>query len=117
MRKVYGEYRQESCPYCGKQALATNGQGIPVCKEHIDKELNLKCACGEWLDVKKGKFGAFFLCMSCGPVSMRKALDMNSHLLKDMEKPASVSVVAPIKDSRIEKKKEITVRSDELDFL
>jgi hypothetical protein len=37
----------------------------------------MKCACGGWLDMKVSKFGPFWVCMKCGPVSWRKAMEMN----------------------------------------
>ena len=37
----------------------------------------MKCACGEHLEVKNGKYGVFFLCMNCGPVNVRKVFEMN----------------------------------------
>jgi len=51
---------------------------VPVCIKHKESELqNLKCACGSYLDMKHGKWGPFFICMNCGPINMRKALEVN----------------------------------------
>lgn len=85
MRKVYGESQEVVCPFCGGQATAKNAQGIPVCHRHTSNEINLKCACGEWLDVKEGKYGTFFLCLRCGPVSPKKAFEINDLPLKSFE--------------------------------
>jgi hypothetical protein len=101
MRKVYGQSRIERCPFCGAQALSMTSQGIPVCKNHTDRSLDLKCICGKWLELKKSKWGPFFVCESCGTVSFKKAMEMNERQFRK-EKPAP---------------RETTVRSDELDFM
>jgi len=98
--KRYGESRIDNCPFCGKICVTKNKQGVPVCQGHKDSELeNLKCVCGGWLDVKAGKWGAYFFCMNCGNISYRKGIDMNPQISKDMEV------------------KEIEVTSDQLDYL
>ena len=75
--KHYGEYRQSKCPFCDKSAMSMNTQGIPVCKLHVGVRLpEVKCTCGSWLDMKKGKWGAFFVCDRCGAISFKKGLDM-----------------------------------------
>ncbi|HLD43631.1 MAG TPA: hypothetical protein VJB08_06645 [Candidatus Nanoarchaeia archaeon] len=77
-RKVYGQSRIESCPFCGKSAVAKNNQGVPVCAGHTQSTLpDMKCLCGEWLDVRSGKWGVYFSCMNCGNINFRKGLDMN----------------------------------------
>ena len=87
--KRYGESHMDTCPFCGRQAINKNPQDIPVCKDHKDKCLpEMKCACGEYLLMQKGKFGVFFNCLRCGNINMKKALDINSHLLlKAMDTP------------------------------
>jgi len=76
--KRYGQSRQDGCPFCGKLSTTTNSQKIPVCSTHKNSILgDMKCACGEYLDLKNGKFGAFFTCMNCGCISMNKALEFN----------------------------------------
>lgn len=111
-RKRYGESRVESCPFCGKQGVAKNVQGVPVCLAHKKGVLSeLKCACGSYVDIKSGKWGAYANCIRCGNVNLRKVLELNP-LLKAQEK---VKEIAPQK--KAEERKEVTVRSDELDFL
>jgi len=76
--KRYGQSKLEKCPFCGKTATAENDQGVSTCLEHKQEKLpDMKCACGDYLDIRKGKFGAFFTCMQCGAISMKKALEMN----------------------------------------
>jgi hypothetical protein len=75
--KVYGQSKAEKCPLCGSPAITKNKQGIPVCNDHHEFTLDLKCACGGWLDAKDGKFGTFFVCFKCGPISWHKAMVMN----------------------------------------
>ena len=102
-RKVYGESKVEACPFCEKRAVIKNKQDIPVCLRHKGRELtNLKCMCGDWLDVRTGKWGPFFSCMRCGNVNFRRGLEMNPQLKEPEKEPTQ--------------KKEIVIRSDELDL-
>lgn len=79
IKKVYGESKAESCYFCDKRATTENSLGIPTCFEHKSKNAeNQKCACGKTLEIRKSKFGAFFVCASCGPVSLKKAKDTKS---------------------------------------
>jgi hypothetical protein len=76
--KRYGEYKVERCPFCKKQATTQNSDGVPVCYEHKNSELpELKCACGSFLEMKNGKFGVFFNCITCGNISKNKAYELN----------------------------------------
>jgi len=84
-KKVYGESGRTICPFCGADATTKNPQGLPVCRHHTRDEINLKCACGEWLDIKESKYGTFFLCMRCGPVSYKRGLEMNNLPLGNAE--------------------------------
>jgi len=94
--KRYGQSKIERCPFCDKQAISTNSQGIPTCTNHKGKKINLRCACGRHLEPMSGKFGAYFYCMHCGNINFRKAMEMNE----------GISVK--------ETPKEITIRSDEI---
>ena len=85
MRKVYGQSQEAVCPFCGNTATAKNEQGLPVCRNHTRAEINLKCVCGGWLDVRESKFGTFFVCMRCGPVSCKRAFEVNDLPLKSFE--------------------------------
>lgn len=77
--KKYGESRIEKCPFCEKQATTINKQGIAVCVIHREDTLDdLKCVCGETLDILKGKFGVFFKCIDCGNMNLRKVLEFNA---------------------------------------
>jgi len=121
MRKVYGSYRTESCPFCQKQATAKNEQGVAVCTAHKSSSLeNLKCICGGWLDIKSGKFGAYGNCLKCGNVPLYKALRNDPHIVA----PRSEEQMSPPRDNVAQraptvprKPKEIIIRSDELDFI
>ncbi len=76
--KRYGESKVDTCPFCGKQAFSLSVEGVPVCAAHKERRLPLiRCACGKALEQKKGKFGIFFVCINCGPVSMKRMLEMN----------------------------------------
>lgn len=117
-KKKYGNYRTEYCPFCGKTALSKNEQGVAVCKVHTKTNLqDMKCMCGQWLEIKKGKWGAYAMCESCGSMNLKKAFEIN-----DGPEPAKVTGEDSKTKSRPSPKskpkpREITVRSDELDFL
>jgi hypothetical protein len=86
-RKVYGQSAVSNCPFCGDNAYSKNPQGVPVCKAHSKALLqNLKCHCGDWLDIRESKYGAFFTCMKCGAINMRKMLEVNMPLKPYYEK-------------------------------
>ncbi len=73
-KKIYGQSKEDTCVFCSKTALAKNSQGLTVCHDHLKDVLEeKKCACGEMMDVKESKWGAFFLCKNCGPISLKKA--------------------------------------------
>jgi hypothetical protein len=103
--KKYGAYRKDCCPFCGRQAVTENSQGVPVCIGHKNKNLpDMKCACGEYLDVCKGKWGPYFRCMNCGNISFSKALEMNPSLEDKEEK------------KKEQEKRHRVVTSDEVDL-
>ncbi|MFH1642446.1 MAG: hypothetical protein ABIC04_06125 [Nanoarchaeota archaeon] len=96
--KKYGMSRIDNCPFCGKMGITKNRQGISVCANHKDTELNdIKCACGEWLDIRQGKWGPYFHCMNCGNINLKKGLEMVPSIKKKSGK-------------------EITITSDQVDY-
>jgi len=77
--KRYGESQANKCPFCADPATTTNGEKVPVCQRHKDKELGLlKCMCGRYLAIMHGKFGVFFNCLNCGNINLKKALEINN---------------------------------------
>jgi predicted RNA-binding Zn-ribbon protein involved in translation (DUF1610 family) len=64
----------EKCIVCDRPATKYNSQQLPVCKPHETHEaLNLDCPlCKKALDVRKGKYGTFFICPNCGIVNRTK---------------------------------------------
>jgi len=125
MYKKYGESRIDSCPFCGKISTTKNEQKIPVCINHKNEKLpEMKCICGEWLDIQESKFGSYFRCMRCGNISFKKAMEINQVKPKDTStnKEKSESTTSSKERSKTQEntttqRKEITVRSDELDYL
>jgi predicted RNA-binding Zn-ribbon protein involved in translation (DUF1610 family) len=114
MRKRYGESRIETCPFCGRQAIIKNVQGIPVCTDHRDKLLpEMKCTCGEHLLIQNGKFGVFFNCFKCGNINFRKILEINPDIMKaeKIKEKVERPEIAKKQESRIQ-----TVRSDDSRF-
>lgn len=76
--RTYGEGKAETCTFCQRIATKKNKQGLIVCAAHQHNELNnVKCACGSFLEQREGKWGVYFHCITCGNISLRKALDMN----------------------------------------
>ena len=85
-KKIYRQSKSEVCPFCGKTAITTNKQKIPVCMTHRQEELqNLKCSCGEYLDLAFGKYGPFYTCMCCGAINFNKALELNGYPLQSID--------------------------------
>jgi hypothetical protein len=80
--KSYGSYRTDTCPYCGSPTYTKNTLGLPVCKVHAktDEYPSLKCVCGDWIDLKVGKFGVYGHCMRCGNQNLNKILEFNASL-------------------------------------
>ncbi len=140
-KKIYGASQSLSCPFCGKQSITKNEQGVPVCLAHTKSMLgDLKCLCKGWLDLKEGKYGVFALCFKCGPMNLNRALEINPNSTKAIPEKTIARPPAPTRPTNTypsfyaapaakpsneksksfsvyEKKKETVVRSDELDFL
>ncbi|MDA1197401.1 MAG: hypothetical protein O2779_05590 [Nanoarchaeota archaeon] len=116
--KKYGQSKVNNCPFCGKQSITQNEQGIPVCVEHNTTSLNdCKCMCGDYLDLRQGKFGPYFTCMNCGNLNFNKGLELN---------PDATNLKISQPEATEPKKKqsqfkftptETVVTSDELDFM
>ncbi|MBW2988822.1 hypothetical protein KY358_00730 [Candidatus Woesearchaeota archaeon] len=121
--KRYGQSRIDNCPFCGNISVTKNKQGVPVCQKHKHETLDgLRCVCGELLDLNEGKWGPYFRCMSCGNISFRKGIELNPQIRekdkaeenKDKKDNPGVFKKTGHNDP---KRKEITVTSDQLDFL
>ena len=121
--KRYGQSKINKCPFCGVQATFQNQQGVPVCRKHKDFSLDdLKCICGESLELCSGKFGPYFRCENCGNINFRKGLEMNEGRINRKTEPELKARKRKFEEikSRISKDnppKEVTVRSDEIDFM
>ena len=114
--KRYGQSKIDECPFCSKNAVTENPQGVPVCANHKDKLLDLKCQCGCWLEVRKGKWGPYFNCINCGNISFKLGLEMNKNL-KDKSIKQDRQIPAKQTYKVIEETKEkVVITSDELDF-
>lgn len=125
--KRYGQSRINNCPFCGKIGVTKNKQGVPVCLMHKDEYLSdVKCVCGEYLDVFEGKWGPYFRCMNCGNINFKKGLDMNPQVKDKQEKQNQETSHKQKTQDNSEKKEtepkkkaptEITVTSDQVDFM
>jgi len=115
--KRYGQSRVDNCPFCGKIAVAKNKDGVSVCSVHRKEKLKeMKCICGSWLDQRKGKFGPYFFCIKCGNISFKKAMEANaaSDNHSNSSRPSKSTQTKRVKGF---KPTEITVTSDQLDFM
>ena len=100
--KKYGQSKVDKCPFCEKQGVILNKQDVPVCVNHKQEMLdNLKCVCGQSLEILNGKFGVFFNCLSCGNMNLRKVMEFNTI------KPKTVQTKSN------KEKSEVTIRSDD----
>ena len=117
--KRYGESKIENCPFCGRQAIVENDQGVPVCSSHKDTLMpELKCICGQYLFMQKGKFGVYFNCLKCGNMNLKKALEIND-IMKPMPVLQKIDVNKNKSFSTSEDKespKNIVIRSDDPDY-
>lgn len=120
--KKYGSYKIDRCPFCEKQAIAKNGQGVPVCQAHREEAIeDFRCQCNSPLDLMDGKFGPYFKCIKCGNVSFSRALEMNREKLerKRTEKGESSSpakkIYQPSSKPIQNERKETVVTSDQVD--
>ena len=105
--KRYGQSRLDLCPFCKKNATTKNKQQIPVCYAHKASILqDLTCFCGDYLELKDGKFGIYFNCTNCGNINLKKALEMNPELGDEPKTESKTN----------QNKKEITITSDEVDL-
>jgi len=113
--KRYGQSKVDSCPFCRKDATTKNKQRVPVCYAHKANILkDLTCFCGDYLELKDGKFGIYFNCTNCGNINIKKALDMNPELGKEPKKEKETESTPTINKNK-QNKKEITITSDEVD--
>lgn len=114
----------ESCPFCGRQAIVMNPQGVSVCTTHREAYLDLKCICGQPLDILKGKYGTYGNCLRCGNISLKKALDINDTLkampsikLQSKDMTVNAESVKQVKLSVSNNKpKDTIIRSDDPDY-
>ena len=76
--KQYGKSKIDKCPFCERQATSLNKQKVPVCTLHEDSILeDMKCMCGEYLELKTGRYGIYFNCLNCGNINSRKIFEIN----------------------------------------
>ncbi len=120
--KRYGQSKLDPCPFCKKASITKNSQGVPVCLAHKEAALpEMKCACGNYLNMMEGKFGVFFNCMSCGNKSLSKVLSMNPSVeFKQTIPQKQIYQKTENKNKGTQKpsqkeKKEVTVTSDQVD--
>ena len=116
--KRYGQSKVDLCPFCRKDATTKNSQQVPVCYTHKASILkDLTCFCGDYLELKDGKFGIYFNCTNCGNINIRKALEMNPELGKEPKKEEKTIRETKTKPAENKQEtKEITITSDDVDI-
>ena len=113
-RKVYGSYKLNKCPFCGRFATQKNEQGQEVCYQHIKTVLEeIKCTCGRWLEPKTSKFGNYYHCTNCGNINNQKAQEMKSI---NPEKSHSIMKEIAVPEVVKTKPREITITSDDVEY-
>jgi len=107
--KKYGQSRKDTCPFCQRQATTENTQKIPVCTAHKNTKLNeMKCLCGEPLDIRSGKYGVYFNCITCGNINAKKVFETNI-----VTNNSSSPKTKPLKKKRIFFPRTETITSDD----
>jgi len=85
--KKYGQSKEESCVFCDRRATTMNKQGLNTCLDHKHELFeDIKCTCGSWLELKTGKFGAYFNCINCGNINFKKGMEIRDMTYKKEEK-------------------------------
>ena len=82
--KRYGQSKSASCPFCGAMAIAKNEDGLSVCMAHKKSSqkdetsgLNdIKCKCNSFLELKSGKYGMYFNCLTCGNIKYEVGMEL-----------------------------------------
>ena len=78
---------------CNNTATTESSQGLPVCSNHKKNELpDIRCACGSWLEIKKGKWGAYFNCINCGNINLKKGLELISNTKQKTDKSKATTI-------------------------
>ena len=111
-KKEYGNYKTDSCPFCGKVATQKNEQGVSVCRLHLKEQVeDRKCQCGKWLELRAGKFGPYFNCINCGNMNYDKGMVRSTlvEVKEEVKKPE-------LKSSLYEEKKVIEITSDDVEY-
>lgn len=120
----YGDSRTDTCPFCSKIATTKSVEGFTVCSRHKNNKMpELKCICGQWLDIKKGNKGPYFQCINCGNVNFNRIAEVNIKILQKEDnenhddKQGNNKELTNKPKKETNQKKETVITSDELDLL
>ena len=118
-RKVYGQSKISTCPFCGKIAIRKTETGLEVCPAHTKEQLQeIKCTCGSWLEQRAGKFGPYFNCLRCGNINFNKAMEMKA-LAAVASGTKNVELEKPVEKVKFNEKKEpkeTTITSQDVEY-
>tara|TARA_Y100000310_G_scaffold337165_1_gene423543 strand:- start:187 stop:540 length:354 start_codon:yes stop_codon:yes gene_type:complete len=110
-KKQYGNYKMDSCPFCGKVATQKNEQGVAVCRLHLKETVeDRKCQCGKWLELRSGKFGPYFNCINCGNMNYDKGM------VRSTAAPVVKAEVKKFESNRVSEKKVIEITSNDVEY-
>ena len=121
-KKVYGSYKKITCPFCERNSTQKNEQGLDVCHLHTKQVFpEIKCLCGSWLELRSGKFGAYFNCLKCGNMNYDKAMTIKENtdkkFEKEIEKNQPESKIERVySKTTVKKKKEIVITSNDVEY-
>lgn len=118
IRKKYGEYQVKTCPFCERRATHKSEQGLDVCHLHLKQDLEeIKCLCGEWLEIMQGKFGPFFRCRNCGCMNLKKVQEIRQLTgQKSQPKIESKTSVTIKEEPRPKERREITITTNDAEY-
>lgn len=72
--------------------------------------MEIMCTCGSWLELRDGKYGTFFLCENCGPISKSKALQMKEITAEQVKEETKTEETVK------EEPKEINITTDDAEY-
>ena len=113
--KKYGQSKVSPCPFCEKNAIRKNTQGVPVCEKHGQETLaEYTCLCKSPLELRLGKFGPYFNCLKCGNQNFKRVLELNAVVKPKPAEPAR----RPEQESHAPKGtgKEITITTNDAEW-
>ena len=116
-KKTYGTYKTSTCPFCSRVATHKNEQGLDVCHQHLKEQMQeFKCTCGSWLELRTGKFGAYFNCMRCGNMPIQKGMEIRGITRVGLPEGMEDKSTPKAKSREKKDKTETTISTDDVEY-